>query len=66
MKPKQLLKLLRSHGVEVLEQRGKGGHVLVRYQGRQSIVPLHGNLDLGPTFIKKICRQLGIELGSEG
>lgn len=41
--------------------RGKGGHQLVRYQGRKAPVSVHGNLDLGPEYIKMLCKQLGID-----
>jgi predicted RNA binding protein YcfA (HicA-like mRNA interferase family) len=61
VKGKQLLRRLRKLGVEVDERRGKGGHVLLRYRGRQSVLPTHGDTDLGPVLIRRICRQLGID-----
>ena len=61
MKTKQLIKKLKKHGVEVIKGRGKGGHQLARYQGRQATVPIHGDADLGPQFIKLLCKQLDID-----
>lgn len=43
---------LRAAGVEIDEGRGKGGHVLARYKGRWTTVPVHGSVDLGPNFLK--------------
>jgi predicted RNA binding protein YcfA (HicA-like mRNA interferase family) len=61
MKAKQLLRLLHRAGVEIIERRGKGGHVILRYQGRQTTLPRHGDRDIGPEFIKAVCRQLGLD-----
>ena len=41
--------------------RGKGSHVLVRYKGRSSTVPVHGGLDLDPVFLREVCKQLGLK-----
>jgi predicted RNA binding protein YcfA (HicA-like mRNA interferase family) len=60
MKAKQFVQKLERVGVEIDRKRGKGGHVLARYQGRWTTVPMHGSADLGPDFIKRICRQLGL------
>ncbi len=60
MKSAQLVRKLRKIGVEFVKGRGKGGHLLAKYQGKQTTVPIHGDTDLGPQFIKLICKQLGI------
>ncbi len=60
MKSKQLIKKLKKHGVEIIKGRGKGGHQLAEYNGKQSTIPIHGDTDLGPQFIKMLCKQLGI------
>lgn len=60
MKSAQLVRKLRKIGVEFVKGRGKGGHLLAKYQGKQATVPIHGNTDIGPQFIKLICKQLGI------
>lgn len=60
MKIKQFIQKLRRAGVEIVEGRGKGGHVLARYKGKQTTIPVHGDADIGNIFLKKICKQLGI------
>jgi mRNA interferase HicA len=60
MKAKQFLKKLKYLGVEFEAGRGKGGHYLARYQGKQTTVPVHGDADISPVFMKIICKQLGI------
>jgi mRNA interferase HicA len=60
MKAKQFIQKLRKCGVEIIEGRGKGGHYLARFQGKQATVPVHGDADMGNIFLKKICKQLGI------
>jgi predicted RNA binding protein YcfA (HicA-like mRNA interferase family) len=59
MKPRDFLKKLKKTGVEIAVARGKGSHVRVFYQGRHTTVPFHGNTDIGPNLLRKICRQLG-------
>jgi mRNA interferase HicA len=61
MKGRQLIRRLKAAGVEIIEGRGKGGHVIARYRGRQTTVPVHGSRDIGPDFIRKLCRQLGLD-----
>jgi predicted RNA binding protein YcfA (HicA-like mRNA interferase family) len=61
MKGRQLIRRLKSAGVEIIKSRGKGGHVVARYRGRQTTVPIHGDRDLGPDFIREICKQLGLD-----
>jgi len=61
MKGKQFIRLLKRHGVEITEKRGKGGHVLAKYQHKQSTIPVHGDADFDQVFLQKICKQLGID-----
>ncbi len=42
MKTKQFLKFLKARGVEIIKNRGNGGHYLVKLNGRQTTVPMHG------------------------
>jgi predicted RNA binding protein YcfA (HicA-like mRNA interferase family) len=35
--------------------------VLAEHAGRQAPIPTHGDEDLSPVFIKKICKQLRID-----
>lgn len=61
MKVKQFIQKLRRLDVEIVEGRGKGGHVLAKYKGKQTTIPVHGDADMGNIFLKKICKQLGIK-----
>jgi len=61
MKAKQFIQKLRRIGVEIIEGRGKGGHVLAKYRGKQATIPIHGNTDMGNILLKKICKQLEID-----
>lgn len=61
MKVKQFIQKLRRVGVEIIEGRGKGGHVLAKYRGKQTTIPIHGDADMGNIFLKKICKQLEIK-----
>ncbi|MDM8550071.1 type II toxin-antitoxin system HicA family toxin [Desulfobacterales bacterium HSG2] len=61
MKSKQFIRKLRQIGVGFVKGRGKGGHLLARYQGKQTTIPVHGDTDLGPQFIKLVCKQLGLD-----
>ena len=58
MKSRQLIRKLKKIGVEFTKSRGKGGHQLAKYRGKQATVPIHGDADIGPIFIKKLCKQL--------
>jgi mRNA interferase HicA len=62
MKTKQFLKLLKAAGAVIVKGRGKGGHVLVKMNGRQATVPSHGDTDFDPEFLDDICKQLGTRL----
>ena len=61
MKGKQFIKRLQQHGVEIIHVRGKGGHVLVKHKGHQTTIPVHGDADFDPAFLRKVCKQLGID-----
>ena len=62
MKAKQFLKLLQAANAEIIKGRGKGGHYLVRLNGRQATVPVHGATDYDAEFLDDICKQLGTRL----
>lgn len=41
---------------------GKGGHLLVEFNGRRSVLPMHGgSKELGKGLWKAILKQLGLE-----
>ncbi len=62
MKSKQFLKLLKAAQAEIIKGRGKGGHYLVKLNGKQATVPVHGDTDYDPAFLDDICKQLGTRL----
>lgn len=62
MKSKQFLKLLKAAQAEIIKGRGKGGHYLVKLNGKQTTVPVHGDTDYDPEFLDDICKQPGIRL----
>jgi mRNA interferase HicA len=61
MKSRQLIPRLKAAGVEIIASRGKRAHVVARYQGRQTTVPIHSDRDIGPQFIRDLCKQLGLD-----
>lgn len=60
MKAKEFIKRLKRNGVEVIENRGKGGHVMAVCGAKKATVPIH-SADIGPVFLKRICKQLGLD-----
>ena len=64
MKIKQFLKLLKAAGAEIIKNRGKGGHYLVKLNGRWTTVPMHGDTDYDPEFLDDICKQLNTRMRS--
>jgi len=41
---------------------GQGGHLIVRRNGRKSVLPMHGSRkDLGTGLVEKIKRDLGLK-----
>jgi len=62
MKSKQFLKLLKAAHAEIIRNRGKGGHYAVRLNGKQTVVPMHGDTDYDPVFLDNICKQLNTRL----
>jgi mRNA interferase HicA len=60
IKTREFIRKLKQIGVQNIPARGKGSHQRLEFKGRQSVIPVHGNKDLDPVFIKTICKQLGI------
>ena len=54
---KRVIKILRQRGWEVVSQRGS--HVKLAKGNKTTIVPLHGNQDLGKGLIRSIEKQTG-------
>ncbi len=61
MKGRELIRKLKRLGVEIIKGRGKGGHCLAKYKGRQTTIPIHGDVDIAGPFVKELCKQLGID-----
>ena len=59
---KNLLKLLKKYGF--LEVRKKGSHVFVRDASGNfsTIIPVHGNEDLGKGLLKSILNDLNVSI----
>lgn len=56
---KELCNFLEKLGF--IKSYGKGSHVKFQHQdGRRTIVPVHGNEDLGPGLLKEILNQLNL------
>lgn len=53
---KELCKILEKHGFQKIY--GKGSHVRFKHaDGRRTVVPVHGNEDLGPGLLLAILKQ---------
>ena len=67
MTRKQLLRRLRrlareeQAAFEVIEDRGKGGHWLVSWNGRVTTIPQSKGSDLKPGTLRSILQRLGID-----
>jgi predicted RNA binding protein YcfA (HicA-like mRNA interferase family) len=61
LKGKQLIRKLRQAGVEIGGNPGGTGHLIARHQGKKVPIPFHGDTDIGPKFIAKLCKQLGLD-----
>ena len=61
MKGRQFVRKLRKAGVDIDTKRGKGGHVRLTFRSRSTVLPMHGDTDLAPEFLRRICKQLGID-----
>ena len=58
---KELIKILRKHGFEVVRIRGSH-HFLKHEDGRVTVVPVHSNEIIGVGLLSKICSDVDIEL----
>lgn len=59
MNSKQFKKWLEQQGATF--QPGKGSHLKVFLNGRQSVLPMHGAVELGKGLETTIKRQLGLK-----
>ncbi len=54
---KELLKLLQKNGFRVVRTKGSH-HFIAHWDGRCTVVPIHGKEELGPGLLRKILRDL--------
>ncbi|MEO8123781.1 MAG: type II toxin-antitoxin system HicA family toxin [Burkholderiales bacterium] len=59
MNSKQLKKRLEQRGATF--EAGKGSHLKVSLNGKQSVLPMHGKKELGKGLVAAIKRQLDLE-----
>jgi mRNA interferase HicA len=59
MNSKQMKKWLAQQGATF--QEGKGSHLKVFLNGKQSTLPMHGTAELGTGLVLAITRQLGLK-----
>jgi mRNA interferase HicA len=55
----EFIRWLKKQGATVDKKRGKGSHAMVTLNGRQTVVPTHGELKTGT--VEAIKRQLGLK-----
>ncbi len=60
---KQLKKWLEQKGATIV--KGKGSHLKVFLNGKQSVLPMHGTKELGKGIEDAIKRQLGLKRGEK-
>lgn len=59
MNSRQMKKWLEKQGATF--EAGKGSHIKVFLNGRQSTLPMHGTAELGKGLVAAIKRQLGLK-----
>lgn len=59
MNSKQMKKWLEQQGATF--QSGRGSHLRVFLNGKQSVLPMHGTEELGKGLVAAIKRQLGLK-----
>ncbi len=58
MNSRQFKRWLEKQGATF--EQGKGSHLKVYLNGRQSVLPMHGKQELGKGLVAAIKRQLGL------
>ncbi|MBF0263364.1 MAG: type II toxin-antitoxin system HicA family toxin [Magnetococcales bacterium] len=61
MNGNELIRKLIALGAVIDKSHGKGSHVMIKWQGRISFVPMHGPHDIPTGTLRSICRQLGLD-----
>jgi predicted RNA binding protein YcfA (HicA-like mRNA interferase family) len=65
MTSSEFLRRLRRSGARVISDRGKGGHVMVMFNGRRAFVPT-GSGEIKRGTLLGILKQLGLRLDDLG
>jgi predicted RNA binding protein YcfA (HicA-like mRNA interferase family) len=61
LKPREVIKILKTLGFEEVRQRGS--HKQFRHpDGRATTVPFHKGRDIAPTLLRKIARDIGLTI----
>ncbi len=59
MNSQQAIRCFERAGVRIDAQRGKGGHVMLRFGDRFTFLTT-ASKDLGPIYLRKVCKALGL------
>ncbi len=61
LKPREVIRLLQSHGFELVRQRGS--HCQFKHpDGRQTTVPDHRGRDIAPPLLRQIAKDIGMTI----
>lgn len=62
MNAQELKKWLAKQGCTFETKKGGSGHIIVRYKGRKTELPMHGgSKELGTGLVNAIKKQLGLK-----
>lgn len=56
--PKKLIRLLEREGFECIRTKGSHQYFLNKADGRTTVIPLHGNRDIGRGLLKLILKDV--------
>ncbi|MDX2113928.1 MAG: type II toxin-antitoxin system HicA family toxin [Alphaproteobacteria bacterium] len=61
MRYSEFRKWLKDHGCTFDESRGKGGHITIYFWDKKTVMPFHGNKEIGKGLVHAIKKQLGMK-----
>ena len=61
MKYSEFKRWLKEQGCIFEENRGKGGHITIHYQDKKTVMPFHGNKEIGKGLVIAIKKQLSLK-----
>lgn len=59
---KKMIKILRVLGFELIRSKGSHHFFLNKENGKTTVIPVHGNEDLGPGILKDILRDIDLSV----